>query len=624
MTGDRAVLAEARTLAEIARRDPSPANLQAVRAALRVVARRDAAGISASGHGYNPYRDKGGRFAPGAHKARPTAGERQAAAVAKASERVGKAKGRVEQHAAKLAAAHEAKRGAIAETRAALDRAAAAAEIARSKPTAKNIKAAQVATNKATRAASKVGKHEAAIAKHTEAHAKATTAHAKAVEAHAKMVAGKGKSRDIGEGPAAAPDRTKADAYKASSDAHSASIAAVNAGTKAAHAAAAEAHGRAADAMSKIGNHDKVAEHQESARRHLDATGQSASADHARRMSAAAEEASARAEASGASGAHAEAVAAHRAAAQAHGSGPMADYHAQRVNEHERAASRAGARELDARAAHQQADPAKPNDAFSGRDAIRGRIAEGIHGTSQNAHIDPATQAALRDSNNRIMAAYGVTPRLANTPDAKTVRTMHAEEMGGAYGQMWSEHTPRPGLMTISHEQAALLREHMQLDSAGLHELARRAAAGHDDAYFMLFAAHTMHHETMHGHGPSIEMGLHRSTVEELTTEMSARRITADMHGVPSHGEAVNLAYDHIIDPVVAHTAAAAGVSRERAYEAMEHASLSLKRSSGTLTDDEAISHVATKAAEHLGQPAIAGKIANGIYQTSNKLRMGQ
>ena len=97
------------------------------------------------------------------------------------------------------------------------------------------------------------------------------------------------------------------------------------------------------------------------------------------------------------------------------------------------------------------------------------------------------------------------------------------------------------------------------------------------------------------------------------------------MHGVPLHSEAVNLAYDHIIDPVVAHTASAAGVSRERAYQAMEHASLSLKRSSGKLSDDEAILHVATKTAEHLGAaPAVAAKIATGIYQTSNKLRMGQ
>lgn len=140
-------------------------------------------------HGYNPYRAKDGKFGAGAHKVKPTADERHAAALGKATERVGKAKAAVDKHAAKLAATHEAKHAALAETRSALTKAQAAGELAKAKPTAKNIKAAQVATNKATRASAKVDKHEAAIVKHTEAHAKATAAHVKATEAHAKVQA---------------------------------------------------------------------------------------------------------------------------------------------------------------------------------------------------------------------------------------------------------------------------------------------------------------------------------------------------------------------------------------------------------------------------------------------------
>lgn len=140
-------------------------------------------------HGYNPYRAKDGKFGAGAHKVKPTADERYAAALGKATERVGKAKAAVDKHAAKLAATHEAKHAALAETRSALSKAQAAGELAKAKPTAKNIKAAQVATNKATRASAKVDKHEAAIGKHTEAHAKSSAAHAKATEAHAKVEA---------------------------------------------------------------------------------------------------------------------------------------------------------------------------------------------------------------------------------------------------------------------------------------------------------------------------------------------------------------------------------------------------------------------------------------------------
>lgn len=162
--------------------------------------------VAASGHGYNPYRAKDGKFGAGPHAQKPSPAEGHAAAVARAQERVGKARARVETHASKLAAAHSGKQAALAETRSALEKASAASELARAKPTQKNIKAAQVATNKATRAQAKVDKHEAAIAKHTEAHAKATTAHAKAVEGHSKASERLRKSTNPGQAKVASPE----------------------------------------------------------------------------------------------------------------------------------------------------------------------------------------------------------------------------------------------------------------------------------------------------------------------------------------------------------------------------------------------------------------------------------
>lgn len=148
--------------------------------------REDQVGVSASGHGYNPYRSKDGKFGAGAHKQKPKASERHTAAAAAAAERAGKAKGRIFHHAVKLEQAQQAHQAGLLQARQAIRKAHEADDLARLKPTTKNIKAAQVATNKAIAAASKANKHQAAIAKHTEAHAKAALAHAKAVETHTK------------------------------------------------------------------------------------------------------------------------------------------------------------------------------------------------------------------------------------------------------------------------------------------------------------------------------------------------------------------------------------------------------------------------------------------------------
>lgn len=153
--------------------------------------------------GYNPYRAKDGKFAPGAHKQKPSAVEAKAAAVeraharvTRAEERIGKAKAAIAKHGQKVGESLQAKQAAHLETRVAIRKAQAAAELARTKPTQKNIKAAQVATNKATRLAVKVQKHDAAMVKASAAHAKATAAHEKATAAHEKATAAHAKATE--------------------------------------------------------------------------------------------------------------------------------------------------------------------------------------------------------------------------------------------------------------------------------------------------------------------------------------------------------------------------------------------------------------------------------------------
>lgn len=593
----RVALAGARVLAEVARRDPSPDSLRAVRAAIVAVnlqLRADTAGVSASGHGYNPYRDKGGKFAPGAHKQKPTAGERHAAAVAKAKERVGKAKATVDKHAAKLGAAHEAKRAAIAETRAALSKAHAAADLARAKPTAKNVRAAQVATNKATRAAAKVGKHEAAIAKHTEAHAKATAAHAKAVEAHAKVA---GKSRDIGEGPAAKPDHAKADASKASSDAHSASTEAARAGTKQSHEAAAKAHESAAAAMTGIGNHSRAAGHQEMARRHRDATGQSASADHASRMSAEADAASAKANAAGSSGAHADAVAAHREAAYAHeqaGSKADADRHMQMVDRHEMAASRAGARELDAKT---QANRSK-------------QVVAGF----KNGAFDAKAQAAARDDVRGELAKHGITPR---EPHAAGRNTLKVEHLGDADAVF----DPTTHGVSIAPQFASHLAEYHSSNRAELGRTLEHSQdqAARTAAYQKIISQHNLIHEQIHASGIMAHYEGHGVFAEEMVTEMAARGVTAQAHGISQY-QLTNAGYNDVLTPAIQHLATASGKSFEEAHEALSRVSVAFKRgdltpgrSASAPVHGENVIHMVTKRAlGELGQNSPA--VHNHVY----------
>jgi len=187
VTGARAALEAARSAATLARSEPTEANRKAVLVALATVVRHDDVGAATSEQGYNPYRDKGGKFAPGIHRSARSAD--RAAAVERAGAQVAKTKDRVDKATEKHTAAKVAHAAAVTAARAAIGNARAAAEVARANPTAKNVNAARITTNKATRAEATVGKYEAAVTKHGAAVAKLTDAHVAAKAAHAEAKA---------------------------------------------------------------------------------------------------------------------------------------------------------------------------------------------------------------------------------------------------------------------------------------------------------------------------------------------------------------------------------------------------------------------------------------------------
>jgi hypothetical protein len=486
----RLALEAARHVAAVARVYRTDEAIDVARAAIAVA--NAAAGVvkfrADSGDGYNPYRDKGGKFAPGAHKARPTKGERAAVAVAKAQERVGKAKARVDAHAGKIVTAQAAKHAALAETRSALSKASAAAEMARAKPTAKNIKAAQVATNKATRAGVKVDRHEAAIGRHTEAHAKATTAHAKAVEAHAQTRAK--------NAPVSTPARPSPTKHEAAPDPTLAAASQPSAPVSKKSAAARQAFADDAGRRMVIGQ---------------------------------------------------------------------------------------------------------------GR---TGSTRVGPDGSASRQFTADA-QAAIREHHNAVLAAYDLHNHDAAMGGGRHVAVDDKMTFGGH--QVYGSHGQN-GDNQLWGGVADHLAKHAQQDPASLTHLGQRALAGDKEAVRMVDAYRVSTHEALHGHGVADRV---LSTIgDEISTEMAARKIVGDLHGIPS--EKLPGSYDRYIHPMVHAAAEATGRSFSEAWHATTEASLAMKRRSHTddipgRVDDHFAGDILKRLGNH--DPAAHKAFANKAYQ---------
>lgn len=206
-----------------------------------------------------------------------------------------------------------------------------------------------------------------------------------------------------------------------------------------------------------------------------------------------------------------------------------------------------------------------------------------IHG------LTPEAQRAVRGHFDDVVGAYGLSPR----PGAQSHELIgySTEAMGGAAG--W--HTGS-GKIAVSHEGINSLARYGGQD----HEYVGRVlAAGEHHGGFTTY--HVMVHETTHDHGPVLAgHDAHRTHVEEMTTEMSARHISAQVHGIEGHQ--ISAGYNEMIDGSVGHVARVAGVSREAAFDALAKASIEFKSSGTHLVDaDSAHRMLAWNTLEHLG-----------------------
>jgi hypothetical protein len=549
----------ARLAADLARRDPTDANRQAARDAVAVVAYRvDAAG-------YNPNRDSKGRFASGPHQQRaPSAVPAHVAAHVEHTAGLRKAA------EARLTTAKAAKIAAVTEARARLAVARGAAEAARKNPSAINVKAAKVAAQHAAAGAAVAKQHTQTVRQHTLAHGDARAAHIAAKKQLSE--AKRGGSQVSGHGLHTA-------ANTASEHAHNATRRASETLEAGDHRAAALAHEHAAAAHLAAGNRTAAVEHSNHA------------SDHKRKAEASdlsdrAGEATTKAIVSKNGADHALAAEAHERAAKAHrdaGSNDVAgDHHGLAVFHKVEA-------EKLSEAPRQVGDPKirKIATEDTGRAVIAHGIVDRVHHDPlyNDRQLSSEAQRAVREHHNKVLAAYGLHNKDAGLIHAGTVEVRTPEGMAAGANGIAAEglHWRHDGKIALNVDRADGMMEHSRLDSDGLlragHEyFSSKSARSAIDAY------RVSTHEAVHGHGPDVIKIGHETMLEEMSTEMVARKITADVHGMDI--DRVQGHYGGYIDPTVKHLVRmsnpeGSSAAYTKAHEALAHASLEFKRKSG-------------------------------------------
>lgn len=111
-----------------------------------------------------------------------------------------------------------------------------------------------------------------------------------------------------------------------------------------------------------------------------------------------------------------------------------------------------------------------------------------------------------------------------------------------------------------------------------------------------MYEAHALVHETMHGFSPGTMDSYqgHGAKIEEITTEVSARRISNDLFGIPHpHATDVHSAYHSYIKAATDAISEATGHPHEVAYGHLERASLDYKKLSSRSLESPAEVHAA-------------------------------
>ena len=224
--------------------------------------------------------------------------------------------------------------------------------------------------------------------------------------------------------------------------------------------------------------------------------------------------------------------------------------------------------------------------------------------TKAGVAFKPEVQKAIREEVVATLAKHGIVPTGSGVSGKgiHSVTIMADSEIPGVGGNMDAK-----GTMTLSHSSARNVQELSRADPKVIGQrMDLTQKMNVTEANQVVYSGHVITHEQIHACGPQIHYYKSGIGIEEMTTEMSARYVTGQTHGVPSNR--LYGGYNKMIFPVVAHIQKLSGVSGPEAFKALEHASLEWKRRPDSDTrplwqrkPQDAIDAVAKMALEHAG-----------------------
>lgn len=233
-------------------------------------------------------------------------------------------------------------------------------------------------------------------------------------------------------------------------------------------------------------------------------------------------------------------------------------------------------------------DPRRQLRAVDSTDTAGGRSAR---------QFTPESQAALRGHFNDAYAKYGMTNRDAGLAAGHQIEVRD----DGALAAAAALHYTQTGKVEFNFSTAANLDEHGRHDPT---DLGRKFKDEDPEAQRLVTAYRIAAHEAAHGHGPNVDYVEHGIMLEEMTTEMAARKLAADAHGLSTWDMRAAGSYHGYVSPTVSALSDATGRSRQDAHDALARAAIDFKRG-GTarmgISSKAALRKLGENALHHLG-----------------------
>jgi GNAT superfamily N-acetyltransferase len=235
--------------------------------------------------------------------------------------------------------------------------------------------------------------------------------------------------------------------------------------------------------------------------------------------------------------------------------------------------------------------------------ARRETIAKGVtQDGSGRPTFHSGAQKAIREHYNDMAKSYGMPHADDGKSHVSTVDLSHGTAKGAPQA-MYSKDT---GAVVLHSRLAQHLAEHANSDPKELGKKfptvrTKKIPGDEIGDKNPVSAYHVMLHETVHAHGPRMTPlegpGL---MLEEFVTEMGARKITSDVHGLKMHK--IDASYNHLVNPVAIHLLGMGDFSEEDVHKAIGEAAIDVKKQTAkTITPEETLRQMSQGIAKRLG-----------------------